>query len=154
MGFVKRCFVLFSFIHLIYTVFIFVGTSLGSQQVKMPLAVDKVAPLNADDSEEIICNVWVEEGAEYSEGADSLKNFVETNLKWPYDFCGEGTVVITFEIDKLGHASNHRVIRSVAKPLDDEAMRVVSLLKQWKPYTINGKPIRCQYNVPVKFSLD
>lgn len=66
----------------------------------------------------------------------------------------EGTVYIQFVIEKDGAVNNMKVARSSGqKILDDSAIEHVKAMPHWKPGSINGKPVRMQYVVPVKFKL-
>lgn len=58
-----------------------------------------------------------------------------------------------FVVEKDGHISNVTVARGVDKDLDLEAVRVVKTMPRWKPGKNGGKPVRCQYVLPVVFKL-
>jgi len=64
-----------------------------------------------------------------------------------------GTVFVTFVIEKDGSISNARILRVKLESLDKEALRAVSKLQKWKPGMQNGKLVRVQYNLPIKFTL-
>jgi TonB family protein len=65
----------------------------------------------------------------------------------------EGTVILTFIVEKDGSLSDIIVARSVAAILDDEAVRVLKESPKWIPGTQFGLPARVQYTVPVSFAM-
>ena len=52
-----------------------------------------------------------------------------------------------------GNAEEAVVLKGVHPLLDEEAVRVVSMLKGFSPGTQGGKPVDVYYMVPVTFSL-
>lgn len=86
----------------------------------------------------------------------SMKKFLEKNVKYPKEAREkkiEGKVFVSFVINKEGEVINPRVIRGVNKFLDNEALRVVGLMPNWKPGTQRGIPVTVSYTIPVIFKL-
>jgi len=46
------------------------------------------------------------------------------------------------------------VLKGIGGGCDEEAVRVVQSMPKWKPGTQRGKPVRTQYNMPVRFILN
>lgn len=88
-------------------------------------------------------------------GYDALKKFIDENLRYPHpDFCGEGRVVVTFTVELDGSLTEIRVVRSIAKELDEEAVRLVKSMPKWIPgQHVKGKPGRMKYTLPIAFKL-
>ena len=88
-------------------------------------------------------------------GYDALKKFIDENLRYPHpDFCGEGRVVVTFTVETDGSLTDIRVVRSIAKELDEEAVRLVKSMPKWIPgQHVKGKPGRMKYTLPIAFKL-
>ncbi len=63
----------------------------------------------------------------------------------------EGTVVIRFVVDKEGKVKDVTVVKDIGDGCGDEAVRVVSLMENWKPATHKGKNVDVQMHLPVKF---
>ena len=87
-----------------------------------------------------------------------IYKFINDSLKYPEkerDNNITGTVYITFVVEKDGSVTGVRVLKGVPKGpgLDAESVRVVSMMKKWEPGMQNGKPVRVQYNIPIKFRL-
>ncbi len=67
----------------------------------------------------------------------------------------QGNVWVRFIIDKNGNISNMKTLGPKnGKILNDEAMRVVSLLPKFIPATKNGKNVPVKYGLPIAFSLN
>jgi TonB family protein len=75
-----------------------------------------------------------------------------------------GTVYVLFIIEKDGSVTSVRVMRSIkvdddtlsdaVASLEEEALKAVSSLPDFRPGTEGGEPVRVEYVVPVKFVLD
>jgi protein TonB len=65
----------------------------------------------------------------------------------------QGTVYVTFVVEKDGSITDVRVLRGIGGGCDEEAVRVVKNSPKWSPGKQRGKPVRVQYNLPVKFIL-
>ena len=67
----------------------------------------------------------------------------------------QGTVYVSFIIEKDGSVSNVKVAKAVpnAPGLSAEAVRVVSSMPPWDPGTMNGRPVRIILTQPVKFVI-
>lgn len=89
-------------------------------------------------------------------GSTGLMNFISKNLKYP-TYCQEegiqGKVVVSFVVDKDGSTTDFRVVRSVDRYLDKEALRVLMGMPKWKPGKQKGVPVRVKYTVPINFRL-
>jgi TonB family protein len=93
----------------------------------------------------------------YPGGNKALYAFMGENIKYPQDAKEkgiQGTVYVSFVIEKDGSVSHVKILRGVSKSLDSEAMRVVKTMPNWEPGTQRGKAVRVQYNLPIKFTLD
>ncbi|MGN0036763.1 MAG: TonB family protein [Bacteroidaceae bacterium] len=119
-----------------------------------PTASNEVAAASAEDN-----NIYetVEQMPEYPNGGvTGLMNFISNNLRYP-TICEEmgvqGKVVVSFVVDKDGSTTDFRVVRSVDKHLDKEAIRVLSTMPKWKPGMQKGVPVRVKYAVPINFRL-
>lgn len=90
-----------------------------------------------------------------------LLKFIYKNLSYPAEATEnrtEGTVVITFVVEKNGSISNARIVREIGDGCGEEALRVVNLMTAqglaWIPGEQRGAPVRVQFNLPVKFKLE
>ena len=69
---------------------------------------------------------------EYPGGPKELTKFIYANLRYPAEALAaqlEGTVVVEYDIDFKGRVIDTRVIHSLGQEFDEEACRVVRMLK-------------------------
>lgn len=82
--------------------------------------------------------------------------FIQTNLLYPktaIDDTLEGTVIVELWVDTIGNTYGHIIVRSIREDLDNEALRVTSLISFKSPAKQRDKPIVVRLLVPVKFNL-
>jgi len=104
------------------------------------------------------CSLDDYEGAELRNCSDkALLEFVYGNLKYP-SFARkngiEGMAVIRFVVDKDGQVINVEVVRGEQGGLGDAAKKVILKMPKWKPGKQNGRPVKVQYTIPIKFKLN
>lgn len=98
----------------------------------------------------------VEEMPEFPGGINKLLQFINDNMKYPTKAQTEGMqgkVIVQFIIDEDGYIIEPNIVRSVESSLDNEALRLIKMLPQWKPGTLKGKAVKVKYTVPVAFKL-
>jgi protein TonB len=98
----------------------------------------------------------VEEVPEFPGGQTALLQHIANAVNYPViaqENGVQGTVYVTFVVNKDGSVSNAKILRGVDPSLDAEALRVVSTLPKWKPGKQRGVPVRVSYTVPIKFQL-
>ncbi len=98
----------------------------------------------------------VEEPAEFPGGLEELVKFLMVNIKYPSvarQHGIEGTVFVSFLIEKDGSLSDISVAKSLSSETDAESLRVVGLSPNWKPGRIKGQPVRARFVLPIKFKL-
>ena len=62
-------------------------------------------------------------------------------------------MVISFEISAEGDVISRRVEKSVDKYLDEEAMRVSSLIRRFEPAVRDGVAVASTFYLPYNFKL-
>lgn len=65
----------------------------------------------------------------------------------------QGTVYVTFVVERNGNVTDVRVLRGIGGGCDEEAVRVIKAMPKWNPGKQRGKPVRVQFNMPIKFTL-
>lgn len=93
---------------------------------------------------------------EYAGGVDSLMSYLKTNLHYPATAKNawiEGRVFVGFLIDSSGKITDSRLLNSVSPDIDEEALRVVRQMPDWKPGTIGGNPTPVQFILPIDFVM-
>ena len=90
-------------------------------------------------------------------GGDSdLLRFISTNLNYPENSKANGihgTVYVTFIIDKKGKVTEVAIAKGVHPSIDNEALRVIKMLPDWKPGMQRGKSVPVRYIIPINFKL-
>ena len=118
------------------------------------ISVNDIAADNVEDNR--IYEI-VEQMPEFPNGGMAgLMSFISKNLKYP-TICQEsgvqGKVIVFFVVEKDGSTTDFRIVRSVDKYLDKEALRVLSSMPKWIPGKQKGVPVRVKYTVPINFRL-
>jgi protein TonB len=101
--------------------------------------------------------VVVEEAPEFQGGDQARIDYLIKNINYPKKARKEGiqgTVYITFIVEKDGKVSNVRILRGIGGGCDEESLRVVKNMPRWKPGRQKGKNVRVQYNMPIKYTLE
>ncbi|KAF5057225.1 hypothetical protein DSECCO2_358980 [anaerobic digester metagenome] len=120
---------------------------------------DFVAPV--DDGEDVTvveAEIFtiVEEQPGFPGGESSLMEYLKNNIKYPQlarESNIQGTVFVTFVVEPNGSISNVKVLRGIGGGCDEEATRVVKNMPSWTPGKQRGKPVRVQFNLPIRFIL-
>lgn len=98
----------------------------------------------------------VEEMAEFPGGMPGLMNFLSKTIRYPkeaFDANVQGRVIVKFVVNKDGSISDATVVKGVSKELDEEAIRVVTLMPKWTPGKAGGKAVSSYFTVPINFKL-
>ena len=86
-------------------------------------------------------------------GDAALINFLNANVKYPPQAAQdkiEGKVIVQFMVKKTGKIDDVKVLRSVHKDLDDEAVRVVKMMPDFIPAM---PTCRTRYQCPSSCSM-
>jgi periplasmic protein TonB len=130
--------------------------------------------------EEIFSQVDV--APEFNGGMQSMFKYLGGNIKYPKEAREsktEGTVYVSFIVEKDGSLSNLSLKRNIPEIVDTivqinpntyasttkivkrqdqtlgaEAMRVISAMPKWTAGKKNGKAVRASYVLPIKFKLE
>jgi TonB family protein len=92
----------------------------------------------------------------YIDGDFTLFQFIAGNINYPISALErrlQGTVYVLVTIDPSGDTKEVKILRGVQKEMDNEAARVISLVKRWLPAIQNGKAIESAITIPVKFQI-
>lgn len=91
----------------------------------------------------------------------ALLGFMYNYLKYPAparENGVEGVAVVRFVVEPDGSISGATIVKDPGAGLGPEALRVVNLMNEkniiWKPGKQLAKPVRVQFNLPVKFTLE
>lgn len=99
----------------------------------------------------------VEEMPTFPGNDEARVRFLTENIKYPQmakESGIQGTVFVTFVIDEKGRVADVKVLRGIGGGCDEEAVRVVKMMPPWNAGKQSGKPVRVQFNMPIKFTLN
>jgi TonB family protein len=134
--------------------FLFTNYSFAQEQEENIVLKTAKDTTQVNDSDDVF--VFVEVTPQYPGGEDARLNYLMKNIHYPEaakEQNIQGTVYITFIIEKDGRVTNVKVLRGIGGGCDAEAIRVIKSMPTWKPGTQKGKAVRCQYNMPIRFIL-
>ena len=91
---------------------------------------------------------------EFPGGEVARLNFLMRNVRYPREARErgiQGTVFVSFVVEKDGSISNILAEGDVGGGLGEEAVRVIKAMPKWNPGLIDGYPIRSQFVIPIRF---
>lgn len=98
----------------------------------------------------------VEKMPEFPGGMSAALKYLTKNIKYPAEAISakqQGKVVVQFIVTKEGKILNPKVVKSVAPVLDEEAIRVIATMPDWKPGEQRGIPVNVKFTLPIMFRL-
>lgn len=99
---------------------------------------------------------YVEEQPTFPGGEASMYEYLQKNIKYP-PLAREngitGRVYMTFVVGPDGDIRDVKVLRGIGAGCDEEAIRVVKSMPNWKPGKQNGRSVNVQFNMPINFTL-
>ncbi len=124
-----------------------------TRTLKEEVVVEKKTPVE-EKKEEIFKSV--EQMPTFSGGDAALMKYLSSHINYPamaQENGVQGRVVVQFVVTKTGKVGEVKVVRSVDKDLDREAVRVCKSLPNFVPGRQNGQPVNVWYTLPVTFKL-
>jgi TonB family protein len=100
--------------------------------------------------------VVVEKMPLYPGGDMELLKFIGNNTKYPdvaKEAKIEGRVIVRFVVSTTGNVEDITILKAVHPLLDEEAVRVTSMLSGFEPGMQGGNPVSVYYMVPITFAL-
>jgi protein TonB len=111
-------------------------------------------PINGDDSKVL---TFVEKSAEPVGGLEGFYKWVGRSLRYPVDARRmgiQGKVFVKFIIEMDGAITNVELVAGFGNiEINQEAIRIISIMPKWIPGTQSGRPIRQTYTLPIAFKL-
>ncbi len=119
--------------------------------------IEEYVPIEEEEeAEEQEIFLVVESPPSFPGGEAARKRFLGENLKYPQmakESGIQGKVYVTFVVEPNGSVTNIKVLRGIGGGCDEEAVRVTKLMPKWIAGKQRGKPVRVQFNMPIKFTL-
>ena len=98
----------------------------------------------------------VEQMPRFPGGDEALMKYLSSHINYPtmaMENNIQGRVVVQFVVQKDGKIGEVKVVRSVDRDLDKEAVRVCKSLPDFIPGKMNGQAVAVWYTLPVSFKL-
>ena len=124
-----------------------------SSEVKAPVEQKTETPKSETDKVYAVAEIQ----PEFPGGMTECYNWISENMNYPnaaMEKGAQGRVIVNFIINEDGSVSDVRIAQGVDPDLDKEALRIISKMPKWKPAKQNGKPVRCAFNLPLRFKLN
>jgi protein TonB len=113
-------------------------------------------PVVADPDEGKVFT-YVEEMPSFPNGGEAgMYEYISKNIKYPplaRENGISGRVFVNFIVDKNGNVKDVKVLRGIGGGCDEEAIRVIKSMPDWKPGKQNGRAVQVSFNVPINFTL-
>jgi TonB family protein len=87
---------------------------------------------------------------------EAVRLWVDKHLKYPEKALKakiEGPVIVRFIVTNTGKLEDFLVTRSTSPELNDEALRIISTMPEWKPAMLGGQPQNVFCHAEVNFKL-
>lgn len=87
---------------------------------------------------------------------EKMLHFIYSNIEYPVKARRkhiEGTTVVRFTIDIDGSLEDVECVRDIGAGCGSEALRIIKSMPKWEPGVQRGKPVKVQFNMPIKFGL-
>ena len=110
-----------------------------------------------EEIEEDVIFTVVEDQPAFPGGEEARIRYLQENLRYPQmarEAGIQGTVFVTFVVERDGSVTDVRVLRGIGGGCDEEAVRVVRNMPRWQPGRQRGQPVRVQFNMPIRFVLN
>ena len=99
----------------------------------------------------------VEQNPEFVGGNAAMAEFLQKNLRYPSAASSagiQGRVFVQFTVGSDGKIENVQPIKGIGFGCDEEAVRVIKLMKDWKPGKQGGVPVRVRFTLPIMFQMN
>jgi TonB family protein len=98
----------------------------------------------------------VEQMPEFPGGSEKLFEYLKKNVKYPLEAKKNnitGKVFVQFVVVSDGTITDIKIAKSVDSIIDNEAIRVIKNMPNWRPGKNNGVPVNTQMTIPINFAL-
>ena len=98
----------------------------------------------------------VDKAPEFPGGENAMRNFLENNIHFSQIALERkinGKVFVSFIINTKGRIEAIKILNSIGYGLDEEVVRVVTMMPVWKPGYFQGNAVSTIMNLPVSFNI-
>ena len=101
--------------------------------------------------------VVAEVAPEFPGGMSAIGSFLAKTMEYPLEARAQGItglVFVSFIVEKDGAVSNVKVIKPLYPACDKAAVQGIRMMPHWTPAFQQGKAVRFQYLIPVRFQMN
>lgn len=87
-------------------------------------------------------------------GQNALMRYLSLNLRYPYEAMEngvQGSVLVQFVVCEDGSLCNEQFMKTLGSGCEQEVLRVLRSMPPWEPGTVEGKPVKTYFRLPVTF---
>jgi periplasmic protein TonB len=98
--------------------------------------------------------MWVEQMPQFT---GNMEAYMNSHVIYPESARSGGIygrVIIQFVVNEDGSVSDAKVVRGIGGGCDEEALRMVSNMPEWKPGKQNGIAVKVLFTLPINFVLN
>ncbi|MES2386684.1 MAG: energy transducer TonB [Bacteroidota bacterium] len=98
----------------------------------------------------------VETAAYFPGGSAKMREFLKENVNYPYlsySLGEQDRVFIEFIVTAKGKITEIKILKGKYPSLNNEALRVISLMPDWMPATQDCRPVPQKNIIPISFKL-
>ncbi|MBL7920873.1 MAG: energy transducer TonB [Bacteroidia bacterium] len=141
-------------------IFVIIIVLFGIQSAISQTVTEPVPVIAIEDSKPIEERTEVftlaEQMPEYPEGKELLYAYINNTLKLPKkvkENAISAKVFTKFIVTEKGAITDIYILKGIkdCKECDEEAVRVIKTITKFNPAKMGGKPVKCYYNLPIKF---
>ena len=92
----------------------------------------------------------------YPGGEAAMLKFLSENIKYPPEDMRRGVsgiVRLSFVINSEGKVKRVRAHAGPSRKIMQEAIRVIKIMPDWTPGTLDGKKVSVLFNLPIRFNV-
>ncbi|MDD2964108.1 MAG: energy transducer TonB [Bacteroidales bacterium] len=120
----------------------------------IPLVKGATVTEKVNDSSDVF--QIVEEMPSFPGGDSARFAYLRNNINYPQTAREgriQGTIYVTFVVERDGSITDIKILRGIGGGCDEEVIRLISMMPRWNPGRQRGKPVRVQFNMPIKYVL-
>lgn len=117
----------------------------------------ETAQNNQDNTKKLYKLKEVDYAPIFSKGKMSQKDFLKIYLKYPPEAKEkgiEGTVILSFVVNPDGEVTSQSILQGDHAMLNQEAIRIASLIPYYTPGYFNDVPVATQILFPITFTIE
>ncbi len=100
--------------------------------------------------------IRVEQMPEFKGGLKAMYKFIGNIIEYPRmakEIGVSGRVFLTFVVERDGSITDVQLVRGIGYGCDEEAIRVINAMPRWNPGKQRNDPVRVQFQLAIKFTL-